>query len=122
LFAYKYKDVFNVKIELITDTEFNAFVYKNEDLVWSQDIFKKWFNVLYNRLKPKCGNNKLLKRLLSSLWGSLIKCEKHYFNDEQMESGENEYEIVKERYYFGNPGSRRPSFKLRERFGKPQVC
>lgn len=111
-FANKYKDIFNVKIELVTDIDFNAIVYNKENLVWSQDIFKKWFDVLYTKIKPITKKNTspgeifpqgnmLLKRLLSSLWGSLTKCEKYYFNDEEMENDDeaNEYKILKEKYY-----------------------
>ena len=101
LFAKKYQETFNVNIELITATEFNALVYKNEDLVNSKTIFNNWFSKLYN-IKSKCSkDNYLVKRLLSSLWGSLTKCEKKYFNDAQMEdeTEQDEYEIIKESYY-----------------------
>ena len=102
-FANKYKNEFGVNIELKTDCEYNAIVYEKEDLVSSKDIFKNWFNKLY-ALKSKCKDNQLLKRLLSSLWGSLTKCEKYYFNDEQDEALDDDeagqYVRVNETYYY----------------------
>lgn len=82
LFAYKYKDKFNIHFQLVEDTDYNALIYDDDELVSSRYIFHKWHNTLYNEIKPKC-KNPLLKHLLSSLWGSLIKCEKYYFDDEQ---------------------------------------
>lgn len=102
-FAYKYKDIFDVKIELITDIDFNALVYRPETLINSRDIFYNWFDKLY-KIKPSCKDNQLLKRLLSSLWGSLTKCEKYYFNDEQDEGIPDEkigtYMTLDEKYYY----------------------
>lgn len=103
-FANKYKNVFGVNIELKTDCEYNALIYKDEDLIESKKIFNNWFNKLYG-LKSRCSKgNMLLKQLLSSLWGSLTKCEKRYFTDEQMESNqeEKEYKIIGENYYYVN--------------------
>jgi hypothetical protein len=107
LFAYKYKDVFDINLELVTDTDFNALVYQDENLIWSKDIFEKWFDVLYTQIKPKCSkDNKLIKHLLSSLWGSLIRADRYFFNEEQDEKLEAEqqgiYVRYNEKYYFEN--------------------
>jgi hypothetical protein len=95
-FANKYKTNFNIKIELITDTEYNALIYDGE-LVPAYTIFGNWFDNLF-ALKKKCPKNFLLKRLLSSLWGSLTKMEKRYFTEEQMSENLEigEYELINE--------------------------
>jgi hypothetical protein len=95
-FANKYKTKFNVEIELITDAEYNALIY-DCDLIPSSEIFGGWFKKLFE-LKTKCPKNFLLKRLLSSLWGSLTKMEKCYFTEEQMTENLEigEYELINE--------------------------
>lgn len=111
-FAHKFSSIFKVGMELLhheernkklVELEHNAIVYNNEDLVNSRDIFYNWFDKLYNQAKQKCSkDNYLTKRLLSSLWGSLVKCDKKYFNDTQMEceDGSNEYKVLTEKYHY----------------------
>lgn len=101
-FANKYKTLFDVNIELIVSQEFNAIIY--EDLVPSKVIFGNWFDKLYNQLKPKCKGNFLLKRLLSSIWGSLTKMEKWYLAEEHVlsELEEGEYVLINERHRLEN--------------------
>jgi hypothetical protein len=106
-FAYKYRNVFGVKMMLIVgdNIEYNALIYDDDDgLVESNSIFGNWFNKLYIQLKPKCKGNFLLKRLLSSLWGSLTKMEKCYLNEEQALSPEEEgqYVLLNETHRFEN--------------------
>jgi hypothetical protein len=102
LFAYKYKHKFNIEFQLVTETDYNALIYDESELIASRDIFYSWYNHLYNKVKPNC-NNPLSKRLLSSLWGSLTKCEKYYFDDEQdnhlSESEIGKYYRMDEKYF-----------------------
>lgn len=103
-FAYKYKDIFKLKMELIKDNcEYNALIYKC-DLYKSSYIFDNWFKKLFEDIKPKCSKNPLLKRLMSSLWGSLTKMEKCYFNETEVTSldGEGKYELINEKHSFIN--------------------
>jgi hypothetical protein len=91
-------------MELITkDCKYNALIY-DCDLFESSSIFGNWFNKLFKELKPKCKNNLLLKRLMSSLWGSLTKMKKCYFNEDEFSSndGEGEYELINEKHQLLN--------------------
>lgn len=91
-FAYKYKDEFNIKLELIIDGNYNALVYSDDCLVKGKEIFGDWFNHL-QKLKTKYPKNKLIKRLFSSLWGSLCSYDKTYFeNDEIDDKDVSEYD------------------------------
>jgi hypothetical protein len=115
-FAYKYKDKFDIHIELITDCEYNALVYDPNKLVSCKSIFGNWFNNLYN-IKQKCKGNKLIKHLLTSLWGSLCKARIHYFTEEQyfnLESvsrdGTSEFTLVKEKYFMKD-GEKQTTFE-----------
>lgn len=106
-FAHQYKDEFNIKLELIIDDSYNALVYSDDCLVKGKEIFGDWFNHL-QKLKTKYPKNKLIKRLFSSLWGSLCSYNKTYFeNDEIYEKNvsyydnevKTEYKILDEKYY-----------------------
>jgi hypothetical protein len=61
---------YDIDIELIQNGEPNAYVYKDTDMVYCRDIFRRWFLILIKtkRLYPK---NKLIKFMLSSMWGHL---------------------------------------------------
>jgi hypothetical protein len=73
-FALKHKKEFKVSITLNTELEYNAYLYNEEDLVLSNELFGEWFSKLYS-FKEKYPKNKLCKHLLSSLWGT-ISCFK----------------------------------------------
>jgi hypothetical protein len=104
-FANKHKDTFNVKMELIIDDKFNALIYDDEKLVQSKDVFGKWFNDLAS-LKIKYPKNHLVKRLMSSLWGSLTQFNRECFEDiedidisELYDEDETEYKLLDEKRY-----------------------
>jgi len=71
-FARKYKDQFNVSIDLIIDEKPNAYLYEESDMVTLNSIFGNWYNTLI-KLKTKFPKNKIVKHLLSSLWGTLSR-------------------------------------------------
>ena len=75
-FLRKHQEKYDIKIELIQDDKPNTYQYgdcKSRDMVKSgQDIFGKWFYKL-TELKKKYPKNKLIKHLLSSVWGNLIQ-------------------------------------------------
>jgi hypothetical protein len=106
LFAYEHKDKFNVEFELITEGEHNCLIYCESSLVESTKIFKKWYDYLMN-LKLKFPKNKLIKHLLSSLWGSLIKFNRELYEDDVYEldisefydDDETEYKLLNEKRY-----------------------
>jgi len=72
IFAFMYQSEYNIKIELNKDENFNAYLYNDSDLIETKSIFGDWFKKLII-LKNKFPQNKLVKHLLSSLWGSLSR-------------------------------------------------
>lgn len=80
-FCLKYRAKFNIRIELLNlDNDSNCYVYEDCDLVKSSLVFGDWFNKLY-KIKKEIPDNKLVKHLLSSLWGSLIKFNRSIIHD-----------------------------------------
>jgi hypothetical protein len=75
--AKKYQKRFNVQLELIQNGKPNAYVYEENDLITSGTIFKEWYNKL-NAIKDIYPKNKLVKHLMSSVWGTL--CQKNSIN------------------------------------------
>lgn len=107
LFAYKNKDRFNINIELLSDDKYNCIVWTEDKLVSSKLIFGKWFSFL-KELKIKYPKNKLVKRLSSSLWGSITKFKREFFEDDDFfeldvsrvkDSKQTEYKLIKEKTY-----------------------
>ena len=72
-FCLKYKKKFNIILEIINiDKEFNCLVYDDKDLILTSNIFNNWFNKLYE-IKIKFPKNKLIKHLMTNIWGALIQ-------------------------------------------------
>lgn len=72
-FARDHMKEFDFKFAYYQEEDgYNSYVYEDEDLVKGEYIFGKWLQTLTDlrKLFPK---NKLLKHLLSSLWGSLCR-------------------------------------------------
>jgi hypothetical protein len=82
--AIKYQQKFNIKITLINDSEYNAYLYEDSDLIYTHQVFGNWFNEL-NGFKQKHPKNKLIKHLMSSLWGSLSKKNITYVKEDDLE-------------------------------------
>jgi hypothetical protein len=61
---------FNVKISLIQDDKPNAYIY--DEIRTGDKVFGKWFKTLIE-IKAMYPKNKLIKHLLSSVWGHLSK-------------------------------------------------
>ena len=59
---------YNFKVELIIDDKPNAYIYDKE--IRSFKVFSIWIDKLM-KIKKKHPKNKLIKHLMSSLWGSL---------------------------------------------------
>jgi hypothetical protein len=74
------KDDYGLEFELLKPDEtydYNALIYDETSLMRGRDIFKDWFKSL-ETLKKKYPDNKLVKFLMSSLWGSLSAYNKVY--------------------------------------------
>ena len=83
-FAYTNKDKYDINFELDLDSDYNALVYSEDKLVDSSVIFKDWYDYLIG-YKKKFPKNKLVKRLMSSLWGSIISFNKVFFDDDKID-------------------------------------
>ncbi len=99
-FAYKHREQFNINFELNSEAKYNALIYEDSCLKPSIDIFFNWFDKL-NKLKKQCPDNRLLKHVFSSLWGSLCALDITYFHDDDIysEGEENQYTRINEKMY-----------------------
>lgn len=107
-FAYKFREEFNIKLELVVDGNYNALIYDDEKLANGSDVFGYWFKFL-SGLKSKYPKNKLVKRLMSSLWGSLTAFNRKCYEDiEDLDISEfddddkTEYKLLEEKRYLDN--------------------
>lgn len=104
-FALTHKKRFGVKITLIQDGKPNAFIY--DKYVTGNKVFGNWFDTLI-QLKEAFPQNKLVKHLLSSVWGCI--CHPRTINktyEQIIKEGikiDEEYEII-EHYQKGLDGT-----------------
>ena len=83
--AMKYKDTYNVKIELNTTLKYNAYVYDEDNVVTGKKLFLRWFDWL-SEIKTKYQCNRLVKCMLSQLHGYLSEEKKSdWLTREQIE-------------------------------------
>ena len=85
--AKKYQKKYDVKIELVCDGKPNAYVYDEGDLESSGSIFKQWYETL-NSIKTLYPSNKLVKHLMSSVWGHISRKNKIRVTEEEIELDE----------------------------------
>jgi len=68
--SLEYANSLDLNIELIIDDQPNAYLYDN--VIRGNQIFGMWIEKLF-KIKTLYPKNKLIKHLLSSLWGSLTR-------------------------------------------------
>ena len=93
IFAHKYREMFNIKIELIKDDDDNCTVYPEEYLIKTKKIFSRWFESL-NKVKTLYPDNRLCKYVMSSLWGRLIQYNRIQCNNETIRN----YSDISQKY------------------------
>ena len=71
-FAWNYRKEYNFKFAFYKHNDFNCYLYYTQDLVTGDTVFENWLETLTD-MRAQYPKNKLLKHLLSSLWGSLTK-------------------------------------------------
>ena len=81
--ALKYKDKFDVKIELNQDLKYNCYLYDDKDLESGSVLFKKWFTIL-SELKEKFPKNGIVKFMGSSLYGQIETKHEIYKTEEEI--------------------------------------
>jgi hypothetical protein len=72
LFAYEHRIKYNVTITLNLDCDDNCLYYEESDLIESKFIFDNWYTTLA-RGKTAYPKNKVIKHLMSSVFGHLIR-------------------------------------------------
>lgn len=81
-FCLKYKKQFNIAFEIQDlDKETNCLVYDGKDLINTGEIFSGWFDKLFE-LKKLFPKNKLVKHLMTNIWGCLIQFERIIIKDD----------------------------------------
>jgi hypothetical protein len=80
-FALQHKKKYDITIEL--NDGINAYLYNDEDVKTGAEIFGKWYETLM-KIKNKYPKNKLLKNLLSALWGGLSQGNYFYRTQQQV--------------------------------------
>ena len=98
LFAFKHQEEFNVKIDLLQDVD--AYLYDDKDVVDSRSIFGTWYDKLMV-LAEKYPKNKLVKHMMSSLWGYLSEKKKYCVPIEELNNRKDwglETDLHKEYY------------------------
>lgn len=77
----KYK--MDITFDLIVDEEYNALLYKRNDIIDGSKVFASWLDRILE-LREEFPKNGLIKQLSSSIWGFLSKTNKRYYNDEEL--------------------------------------
>ena len=109
------KKGYNVDINLITkDNEgneiYNAYIYgkldkKGEDktgVIKCSKVFHKWYDVLI-KLKTKFPKNKLIKTMMSSLWGRLCQYNRIFRTDDELNNYDATVDYdINHKYYIRN--------------------
>ena len=92
--AMKYQDEYDVKIELFQE-ENNCYLYKDDCIESGDKVFKKWYETL-NKIALEYPKNKLIKYLMSFLWGHLSATNKVYKSVYDMDNDDdtNEYKLI----------------------------
>ena len=81
------KDKYGLKLTLLDDDEFdyNAFTYNKKDLLLGKTLFNDWFKSL-ETIRKQFPKNRLVKHLMSSLWGTLCSYKKSYILENEIEN------------------------------------
>lgn len=93
-FELKEKYFKNMTIELLTDKEYNCYLYKKSNLIKSYSLFGDWFGYI-REMKEKMPKNMIVKLLSSSLWGYLTTYKRITIKEENLDNYDigGEYEI-----------------------------
>jgi len=72
------KSGYDIVIKLDTTLDKNAYIYDKADMISGNKIFQNWFRKL-NYIKKQYPKNKLIKSIMSRLWGTLcVSSDKSY--------------------------------------------
>jgi hypothetical protein len=87
----RYKEKYGLTFELLTDNDYdyNAYIYNEDELLDGDKLFNKWFTIL-ELLRSNHPKNRLIKHLMSSLWGTLSSYKKVFINVDEV----SEYDLT----------------------------
>jgi len=94
-YLYGCKDKYEIKFELLQPDDiynYNAYVYENSDLIDGKKVFKKWFDEM-QQLYKALPENKIVKNLMTTLWGQLSAFNKEYVK-EDIEIETSKYDLT----------------------------
>lgn len=83
-FCLQYHNIYKMKFEMI-DTDYNAYIYDDDDVIKSSDIFGTWFKKI-NEIKSKLPKNKIVKHLSSALWGYITQYNRMFITLDELMS------------------------------------
>jgi hypothetical protein len=89
----KIKDKYGLKLTLLDDYDdydYNCYTYNKNDLILGKNLFNDWFKAL-ETIRKQFPKNRLVKHLMSSLWGSLSSYKKIYISEDEIENYDISY-------------------------------
>ena len=89
----KIKDKYGLKLTLLVDYDdynYNCYTYNKNDLILGKTLFNDWFKAL-ETIRKECPKNRLVKHLMSSLWGTLSSYKKIYISEDEIENYDISY-------------------------------
>ena len=90
IFALECKNKYGYEINIeLMEQENNCYIYEN-DITGGDIIFGYWFETL-NNIKKKYPKNKLIKNMLSSLWGRIAQKQRLFKTEQECENEEIDY-------------------------------
>ncbi len=88
----KIKDKYGLKLTLLDDDDYdyNCYTYDKTDLILGKTLFNDWFKAL-ETIRKQFPKNRLVKHLMSSLWGTLSSYKKIYISEDEIENYDISY-------------------------------
>ena len=89
----KIKDKYGLKLTLLDDYDdydYNCYTYNKNDLILGKTLFNDWFKAL-ETIRKEFPKNRLVKHLMSSLWGTLCSYKKIYISEDEIENYDISY-------------------------------
>ena len=89
----KIKDKYGLKLTLLDDYidyDYNCYIYNKNDLILGKTLFNDWFKAL-ETIRKEFPKNRIVKHLMSSLWGTLCSYKKIYISEDEIENYDINY-------------------------------
>jgi hypothetical protein len=93
-FLLKHKKLLKAKIELIDDEKPNAYLYKWADVIYSNEVFTEWYDMI-EKIKAVNPKNGLAKSLGSMCWGVISGHRQFSITEEELQNDFEKYKDSK---------------------------